>query len=155
MRPSHSICLAFILLSAFAVRAADRLIDNGDGTITDSQTKLIWLKNANAFGDLKWDDAISKCSQLASGQAGLNDASKAGSWRLPTKDELVALANLYLSLKDKSPFTGLKSNNLYFWSATVFEDNKKYAYGIYLFDAEASDFSKASAYAVWPVRTGK
>ncbi len=27
-----------------------RFTDNGDGTVTDNQTGLIWLKNANCFG---------------------------------------------------------------------------------------------------------
>jgi hypothetical protein len=31
-----------------------RFTDNGDGTITDNLTGLIWLKNANCFGLRNW-----------------------------------------------------------------------------------------------------
>ena len=36
-----------------------RFTDNGDGTVTDNLTALIWLKNANCFGVEKWNDALS------------------------------------------------------------------------------------------------
>ena len=31
-----------------------RFTDNGDGTVADNQTGLIWLKNANCFGQRAW-----------------------------------------------------------------------------------------------------
>ena len=37
-----------------------RFIDNQDGTVTDNLTKLIWLKNADALGELKWEDALGR-----------------------------------------------------------------------------------------------
>ena len=36
----------------------NRFIDNHDGTVTDNLTKLIWLKNANAFGFRTWEQAL-------------------------------------------------------------------------------------------------
>ena len=66
----------------------DRFKDNGDGTVTDTRTGLIWLKNANLCDIKPWDDAVAYCSSLASGQAGLTDGSKAGQWRLPSIQEL-------------------------------------------------------------------
>ncbi|OAD19121.1 hypothetical protein THIOM_005259, partial [Candidatus Thiomargarita nelsonii] len=36
---------------------AKRYIDNGDGTVTDNSSGLIWLKNANCFGVETWDKA--------------------------------------------------------------------------------------------------
>ncbi len=38
-----------------------RFIDNGDGTVTDNLTDLIWLKNANCFGpgSVSWSEALS------------------------------------------------------------------------------------------------
>ena len=32
-----------------------RFTDNGDGTVTDNLTGLIWLKDANCFGQKTWD----------------------------------------------------------------------------------------------------
>ena len=36
---------------------SDRFKDNGDGTVTDNCTQLIWLKNANCFGEQQWSEA--------------------------------------------------------------------------------------------------
>ena len=36
-----------------------RFTDNGDGTVTDNLTGLIWLKNANCFGTRTWATALS------------------------------------------------------------------------------------------------
>ena len=69
-----------------------RFTDNNNGTVTDNLTKLIWTKNANAFGTKKWDDALSAANSLASGTIpGLTDGSKAGDWRLPNVRELQSL----------------------------------------------------------------
>ena len=50
----------------------------GKGTVTDNLTRLIWLKNANAFGVRTWEQALSDANTLASGSAGLTDGSVAG-----------------------------------------------------------------------------
>ena len=77
---------------------AVRFIDNGDGTVTDSQSSLIWLKDASC-SDLippdhfqtnfafTRDDALKAASELRAGLCGLTDKSKAGDWRLPTAAE--------------------------------------------------------------------
>ena len=44
-----------------------RFKDNGNGAVTDNLTKLIWLKNANAFGKLTWEQALANANALASG----------------------------------------------------------------------------------------
>ena len=36
----------------------DRFTDNGDGTVTDNLTGLIWLKNADCFGSRTWHGLI-------------------------------------------------------------------------------------------------
>ena len=55
-----------------------RFTDNGDGTVTDNLTALIWLKNANCFGAKNWATALSDANALASGSCGLSDGSIAG-----------------------------------------------------------------------------
>ena len=68
-------------------------IDNGDGTVTDTRTGLVWLEDANCFGLQDWEDAIEIAAELAHGQCGLSDGSKAGDWRLPTKYEWEAMVD--------------------------------------------------------------
>ena len=66
-----------------------RFYDNGDGTITDNDSGLIWLKDGDcsSISPLNWDGAVTAVGSLASGQCGLSDGSNAEDWRLPTKEE--------------------------------------------------------------------
>ncbi|KPL70767.1 hypothetical protein ADN00_17990 [Ornatilinea apprima] len=61
------------------------LKDNGDGTISDSCTGLMWQQAENAE-EMNYEDAVAFCKNLI--LAGNSD------WRLPTKEELVALAQI-------------------------------------------------------------
>lgn len=88
-------------------RTADTTIyepcDNG--TATDNRSGLVWLANANCFGQLSLPDAIDAVAGLADLPAGacgpgvdedgcdcgLSDGSSAGEWRLPTIAEWHAM----------------------------------------------------------------
>ena len=70
-----------------------RFTDNGDGTVTDNLTALIWLKNASCYGS-NWASALNFANTLASGSCGLSDGSIAGQWRLPNVNELHSLVDL-------------------------------------------------------------
>ena len=71
--------------------AKQRFTDNGDGTVTDNKTGMIWLKDANCFGYKDWLAAMYLAERLKNGQCGLRDGSVVGQWRLPSKDEWKAL----------------------------------------------------------------
>ena len=68
-----------------------RFTDNGNGTVTDKLTGLVWLKDANCMGFKTWDDALAAANGLADGQCGLADGSKPLDWRLPNVRELASL----------------------------------------------------------------
>ncbi|GAB6060283.1 Lcl C-terminal domain-containing protein [Desulfonatronum parangueonense] len=74
-------CLAGLVMSGTAF--AERCVDNGDGTVTDNGTGLMWQQGHPRHGIMTWDSAMSYTSSLFLG--GHSD------WRLPTKDELVVL----------------------------------------------------------------
>jgi len=139
-----------------------RFRDNGDGTVTDNLTGLIWLKNANCFGTMEWDAALEACNNLADGDCGLTDGSTPGDWRLPNRKELESL--LHLGYYDPAlpntegtgqwteddPFTGVQSSN--YWSSTTFASYADVAWGVYLSYGFVGYDYKTYVNYVWPVR---
>ena len=49
---------------------AHRLVDQGDGTVVDSLTGLMWLKDADCFGPLNWAGALDAVADLNADPAG-------------------------------------------------------------------------------------
>lgn len=100
-----------------------RFTDNGDGTVTDNLTGLIWLKNAscNGFGPfVPWSDALMIVNLLASGQCGLTDGSQAGDWRMPNINELYSLIDFSKqtpALPEGHLFSNVISNT--YWTSTT------------------------------------
>ena len=142
-----------------------RFTDNGNGTVRDRLTKLIWLKNANAFGGRTWEQALSNANTLSSGSAGLTDGSVAGDWRLPNVKELQSLIdfayyNPALSnavgtgqWTSGDAFAGVQSYS--YWSSTTYAGNLTYAWRVGLYGGVVGYGGKADGGYVWPVRAGK
>jgi hypothetical protein len=47
-----------------------RFIDNGDGTVTDNLTGLMWAKNPGVNGTMNWNAAIYYANNLSLGNEG-------------------------------------------------------------------------------------
>lgn len=77
---------------------ANRYVDCGNGTVTDTVTGLIWLKDAGCLGDRAFAAANQAAAALEDGRCGLTDHSSPGDWRLPTSDEWTTTAAKALSL---------------------------------------------------------
>jgi hypothetical protein len=134
-----------------------RFTDNGNGTVTDNLTRLIWMKNANAFGTKTWDDALTAANGLKSGDAGtdLADGSKAGDWRLPNVRELQTLIDygrVNPTLPTNHPFTNVIS--YFYWSSTTTVGKTNAAFGVNFNDGPAGGEYKSSGGYVWCVRGG-
>ena len=133
-----------------------RFTDNGDGTVTDNLTALIWLKNANCYGPPNWATALSNANTLANGSCGLSDGSTAGQWRLPNVNELHSLIDLTQSnpaLPAGHPFTGVRSS--FYWTSTPVADSTSYAWFVFLYNGVVGDDDETMTYYVWPVRGGQ
>jgi len=76
----------------------NRYVDCGNGTVTDTVTGLIWLKDAGCLGDRAFAAANQAAAALEDGDCGLTDHSAPGDWRLPTSAEWTATAAKALEL---------------------------------------------------------
>lgn len=82
---AKSICLLGIFVVLLATPAwAVRYVDNGNGTVTDTQTKLVWQQPDD--GTTKsWEEAITYCENL--------DLGSRVDWRLPNFRALQSLVD--------------------------------------------------------------
>ena len=137
-----------------------RFTDNGNGTVTDNLTGLIWLQDADCFGQREWSNALSDANTLASDSdtctPDLSDGSVAGDWRLPNVKELQSLIDYGEygpALPSGHPFSGVLST--YYWSST---SNVYYPINAWYVNLNIgfvhSSYPKTNTYYVWPVRGG-
>ena len=139
-----------------------RFTDNGDGTVTDNLTGLIWLKHANCFGNTTWDNALSACNGLADGDNvclgggfSLTDGSQAGDWRLPNYKELFSIVdaeNIDPPLPIGHPFTNVQPWS--YWSSTAYSGPTNDAWVISMVYGSVNFKDMGSLHHFWPVRGG-
>jgi len=161
--------MAFIAVALFLpvlISAGEvRFNDLGNGTIHDSTTGLIWLKDANCFGYIVFDAANAAAASLASGQCGLTDGSTAGDWRLPTKEEWQAfidtnyadpvLSNAAGTNKwsQGDAFDNVQKSKSY-WSSTTSVDSTSVAWFMHMGGGYVGKITKPYKLYVWPVHDG-
>jgi hypothetical protein len=143
-----------------------RFVVNGDGTVTDMLTGLVWLRNANCFWYRTWTQALADANSLASGACGLSDGSVAGEWRLPSVNELASLAYLEHSSPALSnaagtgqwtegdAFTSVRTDFQY-WSSSSHAYDPSSAWSVYFYAGNPDALIKAGGLYVWPVRGGR
>ncbi len=130
-----------------------RFTDNGNGTITDNLTGLIWLKNANCFGAQTWQDALNSAKTLNSGECGLSDGSVEGDWRLPNRNEMRSLID-YSRYSPAISLSHLFSNIMtLYWLSTAYANDTAYVWSINMWDGYINVDSRGNYYYVWPVRS--
>ena len=139
-----------------ARRTNQRFTDNGNGTVTDNQSGLIWLKDANCFDKQDWSTAMNLAKRLQNGQCGLRDGSAAGQWRLPSEEEWEALIDKTSdnpALPAGHPFAFVQFD--YYWSSTTYTGNTSDAWNVVLNVGHMSTNAKKYTNYVWPVRDGR
>ncbi len=119
--------------------------DNGDGTITDNISGLIWQQEDD--GNKKnWAEANGYCSELTIGQSRW--------WRLPTIEELKAIVDMrYQPAIDGKYFNNAKA--MRYWSATYGYGNNTNAWHVSFNDGYATYSDKASMNYVRCVTLGQ
>ena len=125
-------------------------LDNGDGTITDNETGLIWSKTDNGAG-LNWEEALDWVyQQNQTNYAGYND------WRLPNAKELQSIVEYSRSLQTSNSAAidsifevtsiideGGNTNYPFYWANTTHADgppDHQFTKAVYVAFGEALGF---------------
>ena len=135
----------------FTAMNEPRLTDNGNFTVTDNNTKLMWTKIADFDGEHVWSEAVNMCEGFL--YMGYSD------WRLPSLTELSSLRDALRCHSGQPcgyPFVKVHANHAY-WTSTAawspFFENAAYCFII----DETNTICvgpKSSYHYVWPVRSG-
>ena len=152
--------------AAASTDAEDRFIDCGNGTVLDTVSGLLWLKDANCPGGTRtWWQAVEFPSTLADGSCGLSDHSQAGDWRLPTEEEWDGVRNPdpacgFTRLAGKAggcyagdPWASNLTGPAY-WSSTTLADSPDNARYLNLTTGTVLSAGKSGNQYLWPVRDG-
>ena len=151
-----------------------RFVDCNNGTVTDTRTGLVWLKDANCgvISPRDFVDANNAAAGLHSGQCGLTDGSTKGDWRLPTYEEW---QGIWLSgcspnpggptILDKTGYgcylngtpwaSGVQSD--YYWSSSTYRNNSAGPANLAWLAGVGTGYfysdGKSTPRSVWPVRS--
>jgi len=117
--------------------------DNGDGTVTDSGTGLVW-QQAVPTTTYAQTAALAYCAGLSLG--GYTD------WRLPSYVELLSIVDFsaYNPSINAAVFPGTPAG--YFWSSTLYAGASGDAWNVYFVDGNAFNDVVSLAYYVRCVR---
>jgi hypothetical protein len=151
-----------------------RFIDNGDGTVTDALTGLIWLKDANCAGTIGhdpsatgdgstvWQAALDFVAGINSGSHDISAcAAYTGSytdWRLPNLREIRSLYDYSQgdpALPTGHPFANVQTsvtNQRKYWSSTTYALLKNIALQADMLTAWITSYGKTTPHWIWPVR---
>ena len=124
-----------------------RFTENGDATVTDNLTGLMWAQDANLDGTKTWADAFIYVN-------GLNLAGYAD-WRLANVNELESLINA----QETSSATWLNTQGFtdvqaaIYWTSTTYCNNPLNAWVVNMGDGYViASNAKTSTFYIWPVR---
>ena len=151
-----------------------RFTDNGDGTVTDHLTGLMWLKDVNCFlASRYWQSALNTIADLNANPTNYDcvdydeNNPPYSDWRLPNILELESLAHAGYNEEDcgGSPCLRLDDwlesqgfvnvapgNTNYYWSSTTSKDSSEYAWRFLMMDGTMSGYIKTSQLFVLPLR---
>ncbi|MGK5092446.1 DUF1566 domain-containing protein [Deltaproteobacteria bacterium TL4] len=120
--------------------------DNGNSTITDNVTGLMWQKEDNN-STYTWSAAGTYCDNLSLG--GYTD------WTLPNRRQLISIVNVgrYNPAINTTYFLNTKSS--YYWSSTTYANDTSYAWYVYFGYGRVNYSNKTSTYYVRCVRGGQ
>ncbi len=114
--------------------------DNGDGTITDNLTNLVWQKSPS-LNPITWEQALTNAENFS--LAGLED------WRLPNIKELQSINDESKIGPSASPLFGISTAQKYWSSTTLPNQTTKAWYWQTQFGITTYDLKTASNLAIF------
>jgi hypothetical protein len=135
-----------------------RLVDNGDGTITDNMTGLMWLQEADCLSFADWEGALAKIDDFNTMSIACTNyaAMTYIDWRLPNVSEFQSLIDFGQAdpaLPAGSPFLDVITNSFY-WTSTTDVDTPIHAWLMGMSNGETDINSKVLSNWIWAVRAG-
>jgi len=122
--------------------------DNGDGTMTDNRTGLMWVKSPDSTQRM-WQPAMDYCDTL--------DFAGKTDWRLPTIDELQGLMEGWTGVNPAAWLTSQGFSNVQadsYWSSTPRSGTTGTAWDVSMYYGSLGFNGMAAPYYVWAVRGG-
>lgn len=147
-------------LQAGADWPSPRFAPNGDRTVTDRLTGLVWSPDGDAPGPADCDPGTRKTGQEALDHVRcLNDRRYLGKsdWRLPNRNELASL--VHRGQPDSAAWMNTQgfsnARGGIYWSSSSYPYNTWNAWCVNLHDGAVSSCAKGHRFHVWPVRGGR
>lgn len=137
-------CALFLGLPPTALWGA--LVDNGDGTVSDLESGLMWQKTPFP-AMLNWEAALNYCETLVLPAAGYDD------WHLPDANELQTLVDYsgsHPAAINTTFFPGTQDYD--YWSSTTYDDYYSYVWTINFSDGRTTFLEKLNSAYVRAVR---
>ncbi len=127
---------------------ANNFIDNGDGTISDISTGLMW-QQAIAPEPYTWEQALAYCENLTLPAGVYSD------WRLPNRNELQSIVDYsrFIPAIDITFFPGTMASN--YWSSTTYALYSGYAWIVNFYYGNVDYYGKSDYRYVRAVRGGQ
>jgi hypothetical protein len=143
-----AICLSVVGFFMFCSLAMGDLVDNYDGTVTDTATGLMWQQDE--AGVMTWEAALTYCEDLVLPAAGHDD------WRLPNRNELQSIVDYekFNPAIDKEKFPDVVSDAVY-WSSTTYAPDSDGAWTVFLYEGFLLNWDKLNNCYVRAVRGGQ
>lgn len=128
--------------------------DNGNGTVTDNNTGLIWQQQDDG-NYYNWYQASGTYDAIYNPTA-INVCGALGAdWRLPTKKELMSIVDYSIPYPGPTinpVFTNTKQS--YYWSSTTFAYEPRNAWGVQFYFGYVDSYGKGNYMYVRCVRGG-
>ena len=134
-----------LLLLFHGLLQAKPFTDNGNSSVTDQKTGLVWQQTTASSRN--WESALSYCESLV--------LANQSDWRLPNIKDLGSIADLstYDPAIDTTAFPGTESS--FYWSSTAYLRSASGAWRIHFYYGVVEGYNLGGIHYVRCVRGGQ